>query len=59
MLRTKSRTNLDLMVRYGFMIENHEASLQLNVSNVLNDQKLYGFIYSAPTTARMEFLYKF
>jgi len=59
MLRTKSRTNLDLMVRYSFMIGDNDASVQLNVNNVLNDQKLYGFIYSAPTTARLEFLYKF
>lgn len=59
MLRTKSRTNVDMMVRYSFKLADHDASVQLNVSNVLNDQKLYGFIYSAPTTARLEFLYKF
>lgn len=59
MLRTKSRTNLDLMVRYNFKLADHDSSVQLNVSNVLNDQKLYGFIYSAPTTARIEFVTKF
>lgn len=58
-LRTKSRVNIDLMVRYSFMLAEHESSVQLNVNNVLNDTKLYGFIYSAPTTARLEFVYKF
>lgn len=59
MLKTKSRYNVNLMARYQFMLAEREASVQLNVSNVLNDQKLYGFIYSAPTTARLEFDYKF
>lgn len=59
MLRTKSRTNIDLMVRYSFKVAEHDASVQLNITNVLNDQKLYGFIYSAPTTARVECVYKF
>ena len=59
MLETKSRINVDLMVRYAFKLGQNDASVQLNVNNVLNDQKLYGFIYSAPTTARVEFLYKF
>ncbi|MBI2517843.1 MAG: TonB-dependent receptor [Opitutae bacterium] len=59
MLRTKARYNVDMMARYAFKISDHEASVQLNVSNVLNDQKLYGFIYSAPTTARLVFDYKF
>jgi hypothetical protein len=59
MLKTKSRYNLNLMARYQFKLAERDASVQLNVSNVLNDQKLYGFIYSAPMTARMEFDYKF
>ncbi len=59
MLRTKSRTNVDMMVRYNFKLAEHESSVQLNVNNVLNDQKVYGLIYSAPTTARLEFHYGF
>lgn len=59
MLYTKARNNLDLMVRYGFKLADHDSTVQLNVSNVLNDQKLYGLIYSAPLTARLEFVYKF
>ena len=59
MLRTKSRNNLDFMVRYGFKLADHDTTVQLNVSNVLNDQKLYGLIYSNPLTARLECVYKF
>ena len=59
MLETKSRDNIDLMVRYAFKLREHDTSVQLNVNNVLNDQKLYGFIYSSPTTARLECDYKF
>ncbi|MBI2517879.1 MAG: TonB-dependent receptor plug domain-containing protein [Opitutae bacterium] len=55
MLETRSRTNVDLMVRYGFKLSGRDASVQLNVNNVLNDQKRYGFVYAAPTTARLEF----
>jgi hypothetical protein len=58
-LETDSRYNSDLMVRYAFKLSKRDASVQLNVNNVLNDQKLYGLIYSAPTTARMEFACKF
>jgi len=59
MLETKARKNVDLMVRYAFKLHEHDTSVQLNVNNLLNDQKLYGFIYSAPTTARLECDYKF
>lgn len=59
MLRTKSRDNVDLMVRYSFKLAQHDSSVQLNINNVLNDQKLYGFIYSAPTSARIEFVTRF
>ena len=59
MLRTRSRLSADLMVRYKFKLGDRDTSVQLNVNNVLNDQKLYGLIYSAPTTARLECLYSF
>ncbi|MBI5768409.1 MAG: TonB-dependent receptor plug domain-containing protein [Verrucomicrobia bacterium] len=59
MLRTRARLNVDLMVRYGFKLGEHDSSVQLNVNNLLNDQKVYGLIYSAPTTARLEFHYGF
>ena len=59
MLYTDSRTNVDLMARYAFKLSGHDTSVQLNINNLLNDQKLYGFIYSAPLTARVELDYKF
>ena len=59
MLRTKARENVDLMVRYAFKLDGRETTVQLNVNNVLNDQKLYGLIYSAPTTARVEVTHRF
>lgn len=59
MLRTKERYNVDLMLRYKFRLADRDASVQLNVHNLLNDQKQYGFIYSAPTTARVQFEYSF
>ena len=58
-LSTASRHNLDLFIKYDFGFSNHAASVQLNVSNVLDDQKRYGFIYSDPRTMRLEFDYKF
>lgn len=58
-LSTDDRYNIDLMARYAFKIGEHDASVQLNIGNVLNDQKRYGLIYSYPTTARMEFSYRF
>lgn len=58
-LSTADRLNIDLMARYAFKVGGHDASVQLNVNNVLNDQKLYGLIYSAPTRAFVEFAYKF
>jgi outer membrane receptor protein involved in Fe transport len=59
MLRTASRKNVDFMVRYAFKLGGHDTSVQLNINNLLDDQKLYGFIYSAPRTARLECVYKF
>lgn len=58
-LSTADRLNLDFMARYAFKLRDHDASVQLNISNLLNDQKRYGLIYSAPTTARLELSYKF
>jgi outer membrane receptor protein involved in Fe transport len=58
-LSTARRYSVDLMARYDFRFREREASVQLNVSNVLNDQKLYGLIYSAPISARLEFNQRF
>lgn len=58
-LSTAARKNVDLMVRYAFKLDGHDCSVQLNVSNLLDDQKLYGLIYSAPRSSKIEFSYKF
>ena len=47
------------MVKYDFKLEDHDASVQLNVYNLFDDRKLYGLIYSAPRTVRLEFDYRF
>ncbi len=59
MIYTPWRKSVDLMVRYAFKLGSHDASVQLNVNNVLNDQRMYGLIYSAPISSRLECLYKF
>ena len=59
MLRTKAKYNVDLMLRYTFRLSERDASLQLNVTNLLDDQKLYGFIYNAPRQARLQFDYAY
>lgn len=58
-LSTAPRTNVDLMMRYAFKMSGHDCSVQLNVSNLLDDQKRYGLIYSAPRSSHIEFDYKF
>jgi len=58
-LSTAARKNVDLMLRYAFKISDHDCSVQLNVSNLLDDQKRYGLIYSAPRSSHIEFDYKF
>ncbi len=58
-LSTADRLNIDFMARYAFKVRGKKASVQLNISNLLNDQKLYGLIYSAPTMGRLEFNYEF
>jgi hypothetical protein len=57
-LKTPSRTSVNAMVRYSFLLGTHASSIQLNVDNVANDTKLYGFIYAAPRRWQLEFSYK-
>ena len=57
-LSTPSKTIYNAMVRYAFKLNGHDSSVQLNVDNVANDHKLYGFIYNAPRSWRLEFDYK-
>ncbi len=46
------------MVRYEFTLRDRPASVQLNVENLTNDRKLYGFIYAAPRRWQLQFDYK-
>lgn len=54
-LKTPAETTINAMIKYAFKWEKHDASVQLNIDNVLNDQKLYGLIYAAPRNIHMEF----
>lgn len=58
-LSTARRFNVDVMARYEFKFRERDTSVQLNVTNLLNDQKLYGLIYAAPTSARLEISQRF
>lgn len=58
-LKHKARLNLDFMVRYPFKLRDHDAFLQLNVFNALDDKDLYGLIYAPGRSARLEFGYTF
>ncbi|HYD84628.1 MAG TPA: hypothetical protein VEA63_11260, partial [Opitutus sp.] len=54
-LSTDSRTTFNAMVKYDFKLRGRDASVQLNVENVADDQKLYGFIYAAPRRWQLTF----
>lgn len=54
-LSTRSRTSFNAMIKYSFELRGRESSLQLNVENLADDQKLYGFIYAAPRRWQLTF----
>ncbi len=54
-LSTDTRTTFNAMVKYAFKVRGRDASVQLNVENVADDQKLYGFIYAAPRRWQLTF----
>ncbi len=58
-LKTPARYSYNAMARYAFKLGGHDAAAQLNIDNLTDDRKLYGLIYSAPRTYRLEFDYKF
>jgi iron complex outermembrane recepter protein len=57
-LTTPSRTTINAMIKYAFKLRGHDTSIQLNVDNVANDRKLYGFIYAEPRRWQLTFSYK-
>ena len=57
-LVTPSRTTINAMVKYEFKLHGRDSSVQLNVENVANDRKLYGFIYAAPRRWQLTFTHR-
>jgi iron complex outermembrane receptor protein len=56
---TPSELTLNGMIKYEFKRGGHDQYVQLNVDNVLNDQRLYGFIYKAPINAKLTYGFAF
>ena len=54
-----SQLLLNLFAKYEWKRWGHNQFVQLNVNNLLNDQKLYSLIYSTPLTARIEYGIRF
>jgi outer membrane receptor protein involved in Fe transport len=54
-----SQVLINLFAKYEWKRWGHNQFVQLNVDNVLDDQKLYGLIYSTPLTARISYGIKF
>jgi hypothetical protein len=57
-LSSPSRTSINAMIKYSFKLGGRDSSVQLNVDNVENDTKLYGFIYAAPRRWQLTFNHK-
>jgi iron complex outermembrane receptor protein len=59
-LYTTERVNFDAMVRYEWKSSRgYHQYLQLNIVNLLNDEKLYGLIYSNPLNAKLTYGMRF
>ena len=50
-----SKLTLNIMGKYEWRKWGHDQFVQLNVDNLLDDQKLYGLIYSTPLTAKVSY----
>lgn len=57
-LSTPTKVIYNGMLKYAFKLRNRDASVQLNVDNIVDNQKLYGFIYQTPRRWQLEFNYK-
>lgn len=57
-LKTDSRLSVNLLAKYEFTWSGRKSAVQLNVDNLLDDQKRYGLIFAAPRTWRLEFTSK-
>jgi len=59
-LHTDSQYNVDAMAKYEWnRASRHRQYVQLNVSNLLNDQKQYGLIYASPLAAKLTYGIRF
>lgn len=57
---TDARLTINAMVKYSFQLaKKHDATIQLNVDNVLDDQDQYGLIYAPGISARLRFTVAF
>ena len=52
-LSTPSRVSYNAMLKYAFKYRRHPVSVQLNIDNLLNDRKLYGWVYAAPISWKL------
>jgi len=50
-----SQVSVNLFVRKEWKARGHAQYVQLNVDNVLNDQKQYGLIYNPPISAKLTY----
>ena len=58
-LNSKTKTLYNGMVRYEFKVKGHEASVQLNIDNVLNNTDYYGQVANAPRRFSLNYEQKF
>lgn len=58
-LNTQSKTLYNGMVRYEFKVRGHDASLQLNIDNLADNTKYYGFIANAPRKFQLTYTQRF
>jgi hypothetical protein len=54
-LYTPSQLSVNLFVRKEWKADGRNQYLQLNIDNVLNDQKRYGLIYNPPISAKLTY----
>lgn len=56
---TPDRLTVDLAVGYKLKIKDRDLNLRLNVSNLLDDDAVYGYSYTTPRSWRITASYKF
>lgn len=54
-LKTKPRSTVSVFAHYDFRFRNRDAYVQLNIDNLLNDQKRYGLLWAPGLSASVKF----